>query len=217
MKILFNLIKKDLILIFQYIPVFLIVAIVLPIFLYQQVGHVSSVFIPYFISTLFLVYFMFTSILTIEEKYKGMTFLSTTPYTRKNTVIGRYLFLIVSFFICGCLHTLVALLFPSILKKLDIRTVAVSTLIFSIIFGTYLPLLFKFGYEKIKIMTLIPIIATPYVIPAITVYLQKKGIEIDFYKEIPSQLLNMSMFAMAIVIVWISLRLSIGIYARKDL
>ena len=85
---LLHLVKKDFLLSKKYWIVLLVAAILLPVFIQTKLVS-GGEFLSFSLSTLYIVFLLFSTVSMMEDKYKGAALLCTTPYTR-NALVKLY-------------------------------------------------------------------------------------------------------------------------------
>ncbi|MDQ0087666.1 hypothetical protein J2T12_001072 [Paenibacillus anaericanus] len=164
---LISLVRKDLLIAKKYLLLMFIFAIVGPIFISSELKFLNGSFISFLITVLFLEYIIFNSVSMAEDKYKGSALLCTTPYTRDAIVRAKYLFVLVIFIMSLITYTITASVTPLGLDRLNITNVGISLLTLSFFFGVLIPVQFKFGYEKTKMIFFFVVFLTPFIFPTI--------------------------------------------------
>ncbi|WP_461207635.1 ABC-2 transporter permease [Clostridium sp. DL1XJH146] len=214
---LFNLVKKDFILVKKYLLFLFIFAVVAPIFITTNINSSGGGFISFFITVLFLEYVIFNTVLRLEDKYKGSSLLCTTPYTRDTLVKAKYLVVLVVFICTYIIYTITTFFTPIGMENIDTYTFGISLLIITICFGIWIPLQYKFGFEKTKYILAAIIFISPFLIPNIVSWLQSTNISVSiislFSETIQISLIYMLTFLMG----FSSIILSVHIYSKKDL
>jgi hypothetical protein len=217
---LFNLVKKDLILAKKYLIPTIIFAIVGPIFIYSKLGLSNGSFLSFLITLLFTEYILFNMIAISEDKYKGAALLCTTPYTRKSVIKAKYLLILIIFLGCFLLYNLATIIGASVgLERLSIFNAGTSLLIISLFFGVFIPVQIKFGYEKTRYISFILVFLTPFLLPVILQCIQSNNstLDIHLFDLIPQGLKVWLPLVIAFVIFLLSMQGAIRIYSKKDL
>ncbi len=106
---------------------------------------------------------MSSNVFIIQEKNNLNRLYGSVSISLKNIVFGRYLYVISSYFMALCLSLLLYLPFSyfkgNTFVIMDyIIGISASLLIFTTIVGLQMPLLFKLGYTKAKLWSMIPFI-----------------------------------------------------------
>ncbi|WP_213527941.1 ABC-2 transporter permease [Paenibacillus sp. J31TS4] len=213
---LIPLLKKDFLLAKKYWVIMMIAAIVFPVFIQTKL-ILGEVFLSFFLSTLYIVFLLFSTVSMVEEKYRGAALLCTTPYTRKALVKSKYLFIISIFVGCYIFYTLTVLLSPIKIGMLDLYDIGRTFLIITAVFGIAIPVQYRFGYEKTRYIFFFFIFVTPFILPNIMKLLQNNESTVRDLISFPGPILGLLLVGAALVIGGISLNLSIQIYSKKDL
>lgn len=214
---MFNLLKKDFIMIRNFWPFFIMFSILGPIFINYQTRGFDSSFISFIITILFLEFILYGSVSRLEEKNKGCILLTTIPYSRSQIVKSKYLFIASIFIITYVLYILAALITPIEMNFLSIKSVLISFLVISVCFGIYIPIQYKYGTEKTKYISSCFVLISPLSLPAVIKWIQSKNIDLEIINEVPNLLKYMVIILLALVVLEISIKISINIYDNKDL
>ncbi|MBC6971626.1 ABC-2 transporter permease [Bacillus sp. Xin] len=211
---LLHLVKKDILLVKKYLLFTLLIVIAIPLFIMARIPEFLG-FNAFLISVIFAEFMLYQYVSMAEMKYpKATALLCGTPYPRSMLIKARYAFLLLIFAYCYVAYTVLALFVPKV-EYLTLLSILTALLITTILFGVYTPIQYKLGYERTKYFFSIVIVATPFILPA----LSKVDIKLDF-----SELSAMSMLAKCLILIvaviailCISLIVSIKIYSKKDL
>lgn len=214
---LFNLVKKDFMLIKKNLIFFIVFSVIAPIYVSSVIKPNDGGFLAFFITTLMLECVIFNSVSIIECKNKGSILLCATPYTRSALVKSKYLFILVNFLYLYVIYTITTFIFPLRMERLNIFTLGISLLLITIFFGINIPMQYKFGYEKTKFISMSFVFILPFIIPKIILLLQNKNINITAIFTLPEIIRNLLTYALIIVIGFSSMIISMGIYCKKDL
>ncbi|UTR14467.1 ABC-2 transporter permease [Salipaludibacillus sp. LMS25] len=211
---LLHLVKKDILLVKKYLLFTLLAVIAIPLFIMSRIPEFLG-FNAFLISVIFAKFMLYQYVSMAEMKYpKATALLCGTPYPRNMLIKARYTFLLLIFVYCYVAYTLLALLMPKVdyLPPLSILT---ALLFSTILFGIYTPIQYKLGYERTKYFFSIVIVATPFILPA----LSNLDIRLDLSElsAMPMLAKYLIVFIALISILSISLTLSIKIYSKKDL
>lgn len=173
------------------------------------------------VAVMFVVFTSMTVITSMgyDEKANWNKYALTMNITRKDIVASKYVFFILSIIIGFIIGIISSLGINVILKEtLNIEELLissmVSTSVFIIVYSIIIPIIFKIGTEKARI-----IMIAIFFIPSIIVYL---GIE--FFKDknipIPDENTLMSIIyiipVITIVVLFISYKISINIFSKKE-
>ncbi|MFT5872596.1 MAG: ABC-2 type transport system permease protein [Clostridium sp.] len=212
---LFNLVRKDFILVKKYLVVLIIIAIGVPIFTTASVNLSSAGFLGFFIATLYNENFLFATVSVAEEKYKGSALLCAIPYTRKTLVKAKYMSVLVIFISTYIIYTITAFVVPMGIDQLNIFTLGLALLIITIFWGFIIPAQYKFGYEKTKYISIVIIFISIAAVPNILEWLNAEDISLQI--ALPQVIQNLLPYFLTLLIGFISMSISIYIYSKKDL
>lgn len=214
---MFNLLKKDFIMIKNFWPFFIMFSISGPIFINYQTRGFDSSFISFIITILFLEFILYGSVSRLEEKNKGFILLTTIPYSRSEIVKSKYLFIASIFIITYALYILAALITPIEMNFLSIKSVLISFLVISVCFGIYIPIQYKYGTEKTKYISSCFVLISPLSLPAVVKWIKSENIDLDIINRVPDMVKYIGIILVALLVLGISIRVSINIYSKKDL
>ncbi|WP_276917536.1 ABC-2 transporter permease [Aneurinibacillus aneurinilyticus] len=214
---LINLVLKDLMLVKKYLFVLLVFAAIGPIYISSKVDFNNGGLVGFLLTVLLLEYILFGMVSKFEDKYKGAALLCATPYTRNSFVKAKYLFIFVIFICSVIIHIITSVIMPSGIEKLNITTLGITFLILSIIFGILIPVQFKFGYDKTKLISFFTIFLIPFVFPTVIGWFQSNHISFAITFPFPEIIQAWIPCFLALVIGCVSMVISLKIYAKKDL
>ena len=212
---LIPLIKKDLTIVKGYTLGVVAIAFGLPLLLawrQPQMGCMISLLMAVLISSV-------TFNLAISEKEnqypKATALLSSTPYTKGKVIVSKYTLYFIIYIVCFIAYLVEMQFVPEL--KLDnfTRTAALVFLIQALGMGIFLPIQYKFGYEKTKFISFVLLVLSPVIIEATK--------RISFSSKIVSLMQSNSVIAVAIlfgcgILIWlVSFAISNKIFAKSDL
>lgn len=212
---LIPLIKKDLMIVKGYSLGVVAIAIGLPLLLawrQPQMGGMISLLMAVLISSV-------AFNLAISEKEnqypKATALLSSTPYTKGKVIVSKYTLYFIIYIVCFIAYLVEMQFVPEL--KLDnfTRTAALVFLIQALGMGIFLPIQYKFGYEKTKFISFVLLVLSPVIIEATK--------RISFSSKIVSLMQSNSVIAVAIlfgcgILIWlVSFAISNKIFAKSDL
>ena len=212
---LIPLIKKDLTIVKGYTLGVVAIAFGLPLLLawrQPQMGGMISLLMAVLISSV-------AFNLAISEKEnqypKATALLSSTPYTKGKVIVSKYTLYFIIYIVCFIAYLVEMQFVPEL--KLDnfTRTAALVFLIQALGMGIFLPIQYKFGYEKTKFISFVLLVLSPVIIEATK--------RISFSSKIVSLMQSNSVIAVAIlygcgILIWlVSFVISNKIFAKKDL
>ncbi len=213
-----SLVKRDFFLIKRYCIVLLLMEIAIPLLCVYKAPQIFEFGCAVFALTyLFTAYMAIQSISIAETKYpKVEATLCAAPYSRKQIIFGRYLFMGVLFAATVVIYGILSALFPG-MPMISVMDATITLLIGAVFMGIMLPVQYKLGYEKMKYVYMVIIITMPVSIPFIGKFLSAHPIDL-------SGLLNLSVFAkggIALVIsallIAASMLVSVKVYSKKEL
>lgn len=219
---IFQLIRKDFLLVRKYVCLMMFFAVIAPPLLLWNM-HAENAFVDFYGMMIFflvlfvIVLFLSNSVSLVDETYKkGCAYLCTTPYGRNQIVLSKYAFSYMIFVFYCITYGLTSLLIPKYTISLTFENIAISFFIVSIFRCVLIPLEFKFGYEKAKYIITLLIIGMPFIT---SIFFDS----IDITKIDISDIVNMDIIWRAALIVIllvvnvISMSLSCCIFKKKDL
>lgn len=211
---LIPLIKKDLTIVKGYTLGVIAIAFGLPLLLawrQPQMGGMISLLMSVLISSV-------AFNLAISEKEnqypKATALLSSTPYTKGKVIVSKYALYFIIYVIC-CIAYLVEMQFVPELKLYNFaKTAALVFLIQAFGMGIFLPIQYKFGYEKTKFVCFL-LFLSPVIIDI------TKGISVPsklaLFMQLNPVVLAVVYSGVGICIWFISFALSKRIFNKKDL
>lgn len=217
---LFHLVKKDFLLIKKYLPLLVALPFIVTFLIMIQASHMTQEsqilgLIIFVLSVIFTVFMLYQYVLIAEMKYpKAEALLCSTPYSRSNIVKARYTFLLLIFAYCCVAYNVLALLFAKI-EYLTPSNYLITLLISVILFGIYSPIQYKLGFEKTKYFFMIVIMGSPFLLTLLI----KVNIKVDFtgFSAMPMFVQYLILIVAIIAILFVSINVSIKIYAKKEL
>lgn len=194
----------------KYLLLMIVIMIVLPLALATK-SNEANMFTSTMAFAFEVIYaeFLICRYLAMKEyQYpKAASFLCTLPFTRNMQVISKYLLYLVIFVFC-CIAYWVDTLFVTNLARIDLSLIIPILFAVSILYSIYMPVQYKFGYEKSKLIFMFLLIAFPILVTNTDT------------ARILTILSNMSYPIMLIVAVGsllLSLIVSINIFNKKEL
>ena len=212
---LIPLIKKDLTIVKGYTLGVVAIAFGLPLLLawrQPQMGGMISLLMAVLISSV-----AFNLAISEKENHypKATALLSSTPYTKGKVIVSKYTLYFIIYIVCFIAYLVEMQFVPEL--KLDnfTRTAALVFLIQALGMGIFLPIQYKFGYEKTKFISFVLLVLSPVIIEATK--------RISFSSKIVSLMQSNSVIAVAIlfgcgILIWlVSFAISNKIFAKSDL
>lgn len=214
MKKLFVLLKKDI-----YLdPLNIIMIIVLAFGIPLVVGHLledvnygnGSVILM--MSAMYCLYFGQNKVSGLEYKYKGLAYLTLTPYKRAELVLSKYIFLFLLYVVCIVFYYAAYFVSDSV-AGITFLDIALTGLIQILFWSIYLPLEYKLGYNNIKNYFAILFISMPWIVSFFN-----KQIVVILNILVKNFVVSvLSICVVSVLIVSSSIFLSIRIFSRKSL
>lgn len=208
-----QLVQKDFLLTHKQLIVSLLIAVLFPIFMYENTGKNSEI-VLFLIVIIFSQYTLFNSISLLDNKYESEKMFLILPYRRMEIVLSRYVFLLFVFFMLMIGTLLGSMISP--LNYVSGNGYIMILMISSTFFGILLPIQYHFGYEKTKYFSFIIVFAMPF----LSSYISSKIDQIDFIGRISQIEPNIRLIIMVvttIIITSISIICSSTIFNKKDL
>lgn len=219
---IFQLIRKDLLLIRKYVLFMIFFSAIAPSLLLWNMHAEAGFFDFYGIMVFFLVLFVIVlflsnSVSLIEETYKkGCAYLCTTPYGRNQMVLSKYIFSYLIFAGYCLIYGLTHFVLPKYTISLSFEKIAISFFAISVFRCILIPLEYKFGYEKAKYIITMLIIGMPFITSMLF------G-SIDITKSDFFQIMDMNivwrggLIVIVLIMNAVSMSLSCCIFKKKDL
>lgn len=214
---LINLVKKDLILVKKYLLFLVAFTAAAPVYLASKMRVEDSGSILFFVIALMLEYVLFSQISKIESDSKGAALICATPYTRSAFVKAKYLFLLVAFIGIIIIQIITSFFFQAIMGRLTIYTIGVTFLVLSISFGILIPVQFKFGYDKTRFIFFFIIFFVPFVSPSMIRWFQSRHFAFTVPFSLSPNMQGALFSLIALIIGFVSMAITLKIYAKKDL
>ena len=163
----------------------------------------------------------------VGDKNSLDTLYFTLPVTKKNIVIGRYLFTISLNLIMLVISYLISLIIITALNVMsfdpivNLLTALVCFALFTFIEAIQLPIYFKLGYTKAKFLAYIPLIAFPASVVAMTAIVDRDKLISTLTNVIAWMGNNIIITVLACLAVWLgimflSMLLSLKFYAKRE-
>ncbi|SFB43622.1 ABC-2 transporter permease [Clostridium frigidicarnis] len=172
MNAIYNLFKKDFLLIKKYLLPIIGFIMVAPIFIsyrtpaFQQNGNIL-----YSMLVLMITFMVYHAISMEEMKQKGEIYLRITPMSINKVVMAKYVLVTFIFIVTTALFLILSHLPVVPVGKVDIKNILLFFAVIEIFFGIYIPMTFKLGYVKLQMISAGIIFISPFVISLITKYL----------------------------------------------
>ena len=217
MRSILILLKKDITLDKANMWIVILVSIGLPIYIsyiLKDMGlSMGGDFLALLLNSFYCIFLAFSKLGMIEHKYKGTAYLTLTPITRKQIVLSKYVLSVFLFLvsIAGCG---VANLFMAVTAPLTYGSIIIAWAINALVFGIYIPLEFKVGYENVKYYLMAIVLASPFLMGFLG-----KHTGFGFFQTFAQTGNSLLPFIliMSLAIYVLSYGISVRIFSRKDL
>ncbi|WP_066507550.1 ABC-2 transporter permease [Abyssisolibacter fermentans] len=165
MKIIYNLVKKDFILIKRYLLIMLLFVIVSPIFISTRTPEFQSNGTVLYGILVLLITFMTYHMISMEEmKHKAVIYLHITPMSNKKMVLSKYIVVTFTFLVTTIVYCTLTLIPFTKVGEVDIKSIMICFVCIELFFGFYITLTFKLGYVKLQMISAGIIFLSPFII-----------------------------------------------------
>lgn len=210
---IFNLIKKDILIVKKYVLIMFAAAVFIPPFMLWRAPEYTGIF-GFILSTIFCVLMLLQYVLLKEYQFpKAATLLCAAPFSRKMMVLSKYIFCMAIYVACCVIYAIETILIPA-LGTVNIMIFFLMLFVISAFIGIYLPVQYKIGYEKTKFAFVVVIMASPFILPQ----LMKMGnANLNFFSEVSPLLVCGRALVLSLIILIVSVVLSMKFYSETDL
>ena len=210
---LFNLIKKDILIVKKYVLIMLVAAVLIPPFMLLRAPEYTGV-LGFMLSVIFCVFMLLQYVSLKEYQFpKAATLLCATPFSRNMIVLSKYIFCIAVFIACCIIYAIETLVIPG-LGTVDMTLFLLMFLVTSVFIGVYLPVQYKLDYEKTKFAFLVVIMASPFILPQL---MKMENVNLNFLSMFSPILICGSVLLFSCVVLIVSVILSMKFYSATDL
>ncbi|HEY9059998.1 MAG TPA: ABC-2 transporter permease [Pseudobacteroides sp.] len=217
-----NVAKFDFLTVKPYSKIFFVL---LAVGIIVGLGNQDSYMVPpmFMIWASFFVAYPFS----IGERNSIENLLGTFSLKRRDIVAGRYIFSLLGVSV-ATLFALATVYFLSFFfsRSVELKPLLFVTsfgfLIFSLVISFQIPMYFKIGYTKAKVLTFLPLLVIGFLVPLITLIPSESTIgkllrEFIRLVEVQQTLACMLFLFGAFAILLISYHVSVRIYEKKDI
>ncbi|MBW4829490.1 MAG: ABC-2 transporter permease [Clostridiaceae bacterium] len=171
MKTIYNLVKKDYILIKKSLLIMLLFVTFAPIFISMRAPEFQNNGTLLYGMLALMITFMTYHMISMEEmKQKGFVYLQITPMSNKKIAISKYIVVTLAYLATTIIYCILALLPFTKVGGVGIKGIMLSFAIIELFFGIYIPLTFKLGYVKLQMVSSGIIFLSPFIISLISKY-----------------------------------------------
>ena len=205
-----TLIKKDFMLLKKYVLFIIVIVFALPVAHAAKSNEVNIVqsTLAFAFEVIYSEYLICRYLAMKEYQYpKAASFLCILPYTRNMQVASKYLMYFIVFIFCCAAYWIDTLFIPNLIK-LSSDLVILVLFVVSTLYSIYMPVQYKFGYDKSKLIFMFLLIAFPlFIANANTTMIMEIISKITF-----SVMLILALAALFLSVIW-----SIKIFNGKEL
>lgn len=184
----------------------------------------------YMMGAMGIVFVLIAGAFMYDEKSRGDILINSLPLKRKEIVKARYLSLVVFSIIAVVLvyaaGTAVRLVgFPVSLASLNIPELSIIFILLIFMFSIYIPIYFKYGYVKSRIVNLVLYI-TLFGVSGVITGVRKAIVEnpkdsltiklLSILNNIPDWMIGPVILLVLLLLLLISMSLSIRFYAKRE-
>lgn len=210
---IFNLIKKDILIVKKYVLIMFAAAVLIPPFMLWRAPEYTGI-LGFMLSVIFCVLMLLQYVSLKEYQFpKAATLLCATPFSRKMMVLSKYIFCIAVYIACCVIYAIETLLIPA-LGTVNVTMFFLMLFVTSLFIGVYLPLQYKIGYEKTKFAFVVVIMASPFILPQL---MKMENVNLNFLSAFSPLLICGSALVFSWIILIVSVVLSMKFYGETDL
>lgn len=210
---LLHLIKKDVLIVKKYVLIMMAAAVLIPPFMLWRAPQYSGV-LGFMLSVIFCVFMLLQYVSLKEYQFpKAATLLCATPYSRGMMVLSKYIFCAVAYAACCVIYGIETLVVPG-LGSCDIELFVLMFFITSVFIGIYLPIQYRWGYEKTKFAFVVVIMASPFILPQL---MKMENVNLDFLSLFSPILVYGGITLLSLGILTVSTFLSTKLYSSIDM
>lgn len=212
-----SLVKRDFFLIKKYSIVLLLLEIAVPLLCVYKAQQIFEFGCAVFVLTyLFTAYMAIQSVAIAETKYpKVEATLCAAPYSRKQIVCGRYLFMGILFIATIIIYAILSAILPA-MPMISVMDALNTLLIGAVVIGIMLPVQYKLGYEKMKYVYMVIIVTMPISIPFIGKLLSEHPIDLSGILKLSDLTKGGIAFIVSTLLILASVLVSMKVYSKKE-
>lgn len=211
---LFQLVKKDFMLVKKYVLIMAAVSIIIPVLLLWRFPDYAAI-MGFVLITIVSVFMLLQYVFLKEiQSPKASAFLCALPYSRTDIVLSNYIFGLIIFLGCCMIFGIETLVFPQ-LGTFGFTMPVMLFLVISLILSIYLPMQYKLGYEKTKFLFVIIIMASSF---GPSLFAKKvSGLDLSFLDMLNPSIVLGGVISFSIIVLAVSAIISMHIYNKADL
>ncbi|HOV94410.1 MAG TPA: ABC-2 transporter permease [Spirochaetales bacterium] len=197
------------------------------------VGFQNSGDVVFVINLVAITYILLISVCAYDEKNKADVLLNSLPISRNKVVLARYvslyLFAVLAVFYYCVLVALLGLTNLGVrISPMTGQSLLIGVVLVSVMYGIYLPLFFKFGYIKTRIVGIALFFVVFFGLGSLAQMITKVGQTADgsgnsFLQSLALMVNGLSstqtvlcIVAVLFILVFLSFRMSLKIYRGKE-
>ncbi|WP_315120510.1 ABC-2 transporter permease [uncultured Clostridium sp.] len=186
MRAIYNLIKKDFLLVKKLILPISAFIVAAPIFIsYRTPSFQEYGGILYSVLALTITFMIYHAISMEEMKQKGDIYLRITPMPMIKVILAKYILIITTFLVTTALYVMISYIPLTLVGNVDVKSIIITFTIIALFFGFYIPLTFKFGYVKLQVLSTGIIFISPFVAPLIMKHLGSDFLLLAYFASSP--------------------------------
>ena len=213
MTMVWSLVKKDFLLAKKFMLLMLGIGIAIPLYMSTQ-AMVSGQLGVFLFMAMYMILILSQYIGSVEAKYvKTEALLFASPYDRKSFVLAKYAYFLITFCACTLIYFVMGLI-SVIHIAFDWHNVLVTLVIVSLSYGIVLPMQFKFGVDKMRILFMFLLLSVTYGVEVMMPILAR--IDPGALARIPEWALALGALVISAALLGISALVSIRIYEQKE-
>lgn len=213
---MFQLVKKDLLLIKRYVVATLLLLVAIPVLIVRTAPSLPGVLVFLYMVVLGELMLIQALSQTEAKSPKAIALLCAAPYSRNTVVQAKYVFFLLVFAYCYVAYTLVILAMKTG-ALLDGFSVSLVLLCSITIYAIYLPVELKYGLIKSKFIFIIAIFAFSLGPALFSNVFANVSYDFSALTMLPDIIIIPALVLMSAAILWASLMVSQRIFIRKEL
>lgn len=217
MRQIFNLVKKDFLLVKNYILVMILFSIGMPIFMFKEAPELVGFSSILYGTLVLMLSFMAYHMISMEEmKEEGMVYIQTIPISNTSISLAKFAVIFVVFILVSFIYFILSRIGITNVGSIGIKDILFTFLLIELFFSIYIPLTFKLGYVKLQMVSAGIIFTTPFIIGLVSKKMNNIIRILVKIGDIPNGLLISLSALIAILILFISINMSSKILDSKE-
>ena len=214
--LLFHLVRKDILVAKNHLLLTMLIIGVVPLYLgFTAPSIPGPVTLAYMVILGEII--ILQSIAQEEAKQpKTIALLCAAPYPRKSVVYAKYVLFFLFFAYCLAAHTTVAF-FTHKANILDLTSVLAVMFFGVVLFGIYVPVEFRYGVVKAKIVFTVVILLLSMGPPLFARLFGEVGFNLSFLRYMSPAKMNIALVFGIVFVIALSVMSSVHIFSKKEL